>query len=837
MSTENGFIYTKTLIFIPGIDVGKKRIETPLRKSKPPDPAAMLKHFILATYRSFVRNKSSLLINLTGLSAGLACVLLIYLWVSDELSVDKFHEKDDQLYTAMINIETPNKVMTLNGTPPLLGPALLEEMPEVEAATFTSNDFFGNDFSSSAGVLSQEDEQLHARGLFAGENFFQVLSYDLIEGSAEQVLAQKNNIVLSEELALKLFPSTTDAVGQSLFWKLASWGIEDVFVVSGVFKGPPENATKQFDTVIRFEWMIDADSNAGLWPGGYAETFLMLKDGTEIDRFNTKIADFLKAKHPARENTSLFVQRYSDRYLHGRYENGTIVGGRITYVRLFSAIALFILLIACVNFMNLSTARASVKKKEIGVKKTIGASRRSLILQFLGESSVMTFLSLGIAVSLVYALIPQFNTITEKQLSLDFTPGLLIAFIAIALITGVIAGSYPAFYLSGFSPQSVLKKGLPDSPGENWIRKGLVVFQFAIAVVFIVGVQVIHQQMRYTQERNLGYDRDNVVSFSRGALENAEDNDVFLAELKTIPGVINASNMAGTIQWGQDNQSGYSWRGQEADREISFKAPRIGYNVLETLNMEMLLGRPFSREFGDDESKIVINESALKLMGLEDPIGQTIQYGEEERQIIGVVRDFNYGSLHQHIEPLIFRFREFGPNFMVKIEAGSEQAVLNRVEQIYKLLFPADEFEFTFMDAAYQALYQAEYRVASLSKYFSMLAILISCLGLLGLTAFIVERRTKEIGIRKILGSSEWGIIYLLSQHVLGLVFTAILIALPISFWMARYWLDDFAYRIELSVWFFVAAAFLTVLIAWLATSVHTIRAAFANPTDCLRQE
>ena len=797
----------------------------------------MLKHFILATYRSFVRNKSSLLINLIGLSSGLACVLFIYLWVSDEVSVDKFFVNDGRLYTAMINIETPNEVMTMNGTPPLLGPALLEEMPEVEAATYTSNDFFSSDFSSSAGVLSHEDEQLLARGMFAGENLFQVLSYELIEGTAEQVLSEKNNIVLSEALALKLFPSTADAIGQSLYWKVASWDIEDLFVVSGVFKDPPANATKQFDTVIQFDWMIESDSNAGLWPGGYAETFLVLKEDVDVEDFNAKIAGFLKTKHSARENTSLFVQRYSERYLHGRYENGAVAGGRIAYVRLFSVIALFILVIACVNFMNLSTARASVRKKEIGVKKTVGASRRSLVLQFLGESSVMALLSLGIAVALVYTLLPQFNTIAGKQHILDLKPPVIMVFIAIALITGLFAGSYPAFYLSGFSPQSVLKKSQADSPGEQWIRNGLVVFQFAIAVVFTVGVLVVNQQMRYTQERNLGYERDNVVSFSRGAFENEGDNTAFLAELKAIPGVLNASNMAGTIQWGQDNQSGYSWRGREADRAVSFKSPRIGYDVLETLNMEIVAGRSFSRVFNDDESKIVINESALRLMGLENPVGQVIQYGDQERQIIGVVRDFNYGSLHQRIEPLIFRFREFGPNFMIKVEASAEQAVLNRVEHIYKSFFPTNEFEYTFMDAAYQALYQSEFRVASLSRYFSALAVLISCLGLLGLTAYIVERRTKEIGIRKILGSTAWGIVYLLSRHVLGLVFTATLIALPISLLIARNWLEEFAYRIELSVWFFVVATVLSVTIAWLTTSFHTVRAAFANPTDCLRQE
>ncbi len=792
----------------------------------------MLSHLLRVIYRGYQKNRGSFLINLIGLSTALTCVLFIYLWVNDELSVDAFHEKDRQLYQAVVNLQTSNGVLTSGGSPPLLGPALLKEMPEVEEAAYTNVSFFNTE-----GMITRDEARLLARGLFASENLFDILSYELIEGDPGRVLSGKNNIVISRDLAEKLFPSTRDAMGQTLMWNVPVWDIDDVFQVSGVFEPPPTNATKQFDAVVLYDWMSDSDPNAALWPGGYAETYLVMKEGANIERFNEKIADFLKDKHPARENTTLFVQRYSERYLQGTYKEGVLVGGRITYVRLFSIIALFILAIACVNFMNLSTARAALKKKEIGVKKTIGASRRLLILQFLGESTILASLSMGVALLLVYLLAPHFNAIMGKQLALDINMNFVLLLTGIALVTGLGAGSYPALYLSGFTPQTLLKKSIPHAPGEQWIRKGLVIFQFTMTVMFIVGVLVIHNQLRYTQEKNLGYERDNVISFGRGPLENEQQNDALLAEIRQIPGVLRVSNMAGTIQWGQDNQSGYSWRGEEDDRRIAFKSPRIGYDVIETLDMEMLAGRSFSREMNDDASKIIINESALELMGLEDPVGSVIQYGEETRQIIGVVRDFNYGSLHQPIEPLIFRFREFGGNFIVKVRAGTEERTLSQLEEVYASFFPGYDFEYSFMDDDYQALYASENVVATLSKYFSILAILISCLGLLGLAMFVVERRTKEIGIRKILGSSEWGILYLLSRSFLSMVVIAILIALPISYIVANRWLNAFAYRIELSVWFFAVAAVATLLITWFTVSVHTIKAAWANPADSLRYE
>lgn len=788
----------------------------------------MFKHNLLISYRSFLRNKTSFLINLIGLSTGLACVLLIYLWVNDEVQINKFHEKDAQLFHVMKNFRSPNEVRTAEMTPILLANALVEEIPGVAQAVSVSSRE-----ENPKGLLSFDNNDVVVNGMFASENYFDVFSYPLLRGDRAQLLNHKNDIVISEGLAMKLFNSTDQVVGQTLHWK-SRWFKQD-FQVKGIFKIPPTNTTERFDFLFHIDLLLSLDEYSGKWNGDYARTYVVLKEGTDVEYFNTQIHAFLATKDAKRTNSTLFAQQYSKRYLYGHFEDGIQAGGRITYVKLFSLIALFILLIACINFMNLSTAQASRKMKEIGVKKTIGANRGILIAQFLSESMIMSFLSLTVALSLVNVLLPQFNQITAKTLQLNPDMGLIFTIISIVLIVGLVAGSYPAFYLSGFNPIGILKGMRTTTLGEQWIRKGLVVFQFTLSVIFIVAVLVVNEQMEYTQTKNLGFDRDNVMSFeSRGHRDSAQ---VFLSMLKNIPGVVNVSNMAGSILDGQNNQSGYSWRGEETDKKYLFQSPIIGHNVIECLDMELLAGRSFSTNFKEEYNNIILNESARKMMELEDPIGQRIVYGKEERQIIGIVQDFNYGSIHQKVEPLIFRFGSWGSNIMTKVKAGTEQATIEKIQVLHQQFNPGYPFEFTFMDEDYQQLYEAESRVAVLSKYFSGLAIIISCLGLFGLAAFTAERRSKEIGIRKVLGSSVWGIVHLLSKDFTKMVLIAIGIALPISYWISQNWLAGFAYKIELEWWYFLIAALVTMLIAWLTVGLQTIKAARVNPVQFLKSE
>ncbi len=794
----------------------------------------MIRHILILTFRKFNRHRTSFLINLTGLSTGLTCVLLIFLWLSDELSVDKFHEKDDQLYEILQHFEFPDRIQTRSGVPALLGEELVTEMPEVEEAARMSIPGI-----LYPGVLNAGDQNVVTGGEFASSNFFQVFSYELLAGDRKEVLSHPNNIVLSKELAIQLFQSPTEAMGKTVTWS-NNWFDQSQLTVSGVFDNPSTNPEHQFNALVSIERMIDGDrDNIAVWSDGYTRTYLVLREDTDIAAFDTKVAHYLLGKHSTWDIVTLSIRKFSDGYLYNQYEAGELIGGRIEYVRLFSFIGLVILLIACINFMNLSTAEASRKTKEIGVKKTIGGRRIDLVYQFLTESMLLVALSFLLALVWSSLLLPQFNLITGKELQLYCSPNLLLYGSIILVVTGLLAGSYPAFYLSSFAPLSILRGRLRTSHGEVKVRKGLVVFQFMLTTLFIIGVLVINRQMAYTQSKHLGYERDQILQFQRPIFAN--NTETLLSEVKSISGVEAASNMARTITSGGDDQMGYSWRGKATDEDFIFKAPQINYDVIETLGMEMVAGRSFSRELKDDGSKIILNETALKHMQLEDPIGKVIEKdvgnGREKREIIGVVKDFHYGSIHEEVKPLIFRMRPFGSNIMVRIRAGSERAVIAQLENLFQELYPAYPFVYSFLDEDYERLYEAENKVAILSRYFSALAIIISCLGLFGLAMFTAERRRKEIGIRKVLGASVLGIVRLLTQDFTKTVLLGIVLSLPIAYWAVGRWLDNFAYNIGLDWRYFVLPGLLVLIMSWLTVGLQTINAARVNPVNSLKDE
>lgn len=787
----------------------------------------MLQHNLLITLRGFKRHKTTFLINLIGLSTGLAASLLIFLWVNDERSVDTFHEKNNQLYWAMTHFDLPSGVQTWDYTPGPLAKAMLEELPEVEASAR-----IGNAMHQPGGVISFGENHFETTGLFAGSNFFDVLSYDIIAGETVNTLATKRTVAITDQLAIKLFGSIEDALGKTLDW--TNDYFEKSLQVNAVFKAPPANASIQFEAVVGYDLLIEADNWSDEWKGGYARTFLVLKEDTDIRAFNEKIAEYLDFRGGNTDRFTLFVQPYAQNYLYGNYKDGAQAGGRIENVRLFTIVAIFILLIACINFMNLSTAQASRKMREIGVKKAIGANRSSLIAQFLSESLLLSFFALVLALSMVYSLLPQFNLLTDKQLIMGSISN-VSSLILIVATTGLLAGSYPAFYLSRFKPVEVLKGKFTNLKGEEWIRKGLVILQFSLSIIFILGVIVINQQIEFTQEKSLGYNREQVVTFrSKGSLE---DPAPFQAELDRIPGITDMATMAGTFLWGNDSASGYSWEDGEQDNNHLFKSPKFGYEVVETMGLELVAGRSFSKEMQDGRDKILINESAVKLMGLDDPVGTKLGYSEYTREIIGVVKDFQYGSLHQEIEPMVIRFRDGGRNYLVKLQAGTEAQTLEAIEKAYKAFHPSYDFEIRFLDDEYKALYKTESKVASLSNYMAFIAILISALGLLGLAAFTAERRTKEIGIRKILGASQLVIMRLLTGSFTRTVIISIVIALPIGYFLAEGWLQNFAYSVELKWWFFAIAGLTALVIAWLTVGFQTFKSASVNPVRCLRDE
>ncbi len=784
----------------------------------------MIRHNLLLALRNFRKYKNSFFINLIGLSTGLACTLLIFLWVQDELHMNTFHEKDARLFQVMEHQEYSDRIFTTASTPGLLAETLAEEIPEIEFAATTT---WVETHTLSVGELN-----IQAEGYHVGPDYFNIFSYGLVEGNPSQVLADKNSIVISKELAKSLFGEDADVIGKEVEFQH-----ETTFLVSGVFEGTPRHSSFQFDFVLSFEIYKDENPWVTNWQSNGPSTYAILVEGANAEEVSEKIADFIR---PRNENTNvtLFLQKYSDRHLYGRFENGQAAGGRIEYVQLFSAIAIFILVIACINFMNLSTARASRRSKEVGIKKAVGARQSSLIFQYLGESLVLAFISLLLGLLIVALVLPQFNEITDKQMSLQLDPIIIMWFLGITVTTGVISGSYPALYLSGFAAVRVLKGEVKGSLGELWARRGLVIFQFTLSVILIVSVLVIYQQIQFVQSKNLGYNLDNVIYFDvEGRAEEAQET--FLSELRQIPGVVNASAVAHSMVGRNNNTSGLVWEGKDPDSRILFENMRVDHDFLETMDIEILQGRDFSREFSTDTAKIIVNETALEIMAFEDPIGQGIRLWDRyDLEVIGVVKDFHFQSLHETVKPAFIWLRpQHAWNVMVRIEAGREKETLDELSIFYQEFNPGFTFDFAFLDARYQQQYANERRVGTLSRYFAGFAILISCLGLFGLVAFTAERRVKEIGIRKVLGSSVAKIVLLLSGDFTRMVVVAIILGLPLSYWLVSYWLERFEFRIELGVTYFAGAGIMALLVAWLTVGLQAFKAANINPTECLRDE
>lgn len=788
----------------------------------------MFRHNIKLTFRNFKKDKSTFLINLVGLSAGIACALFIYLWVADELSFDKFHAKKDRLYQAIRHQTSAGGAIATHQTnSDLLAPALLENFPEVEnvtTATYTSNN-----------IITVGEKNYRAKGLVVGKDFLEVFSFPLLEGEKKQVLQNISDIIISEELAVKFFGSAMQAMGKDIH-QLSGF-YEGVYQVSGVFQKNKKNSSLEFD-FLRSEALYFSKRNQQSinWNSNSLRVFCTLNEGTNAENFNKKIKDFITKKdHHA--TCDLVLRPFVDRYLYNQFENGEVAGGRIDYVKLFSLIALFVLFIACINFMNLSTAQAAKKAKEIGIKKTIGANRKMLISQYLSEAIVLTLFATFISIVIVLLLLPQFNFITEKELELTWSTNMILSVLSIALITGIISGSYPAFYLSKFQPVEVLKGKIKFSFGEMWTRKGLVVFQYFLSTLLIVSVLVIYQQIQFLQNKKLGYEKDQILVMSReGNMRN--DLDLFFSEIKKIPGVASITSSDCSITQFCNTGWGHTWEGAPPNgEEIMFTHARINYDFEKTLGIELKEGRTYSKDFGQENEKIIFNETAIKEMQIENPIGKFVNI-RGNREIIGVVKDFHFQSLYQKIEPMYFILEpQFTRNIFVKIQSGMEKSVLENIESFYQEFNDGLPFQYTFLDEDYHKLYASEERVATLSQYFAIIAILISSLGLFGLAAFTTQRRKKEISIRKVLGANSLSIVQLLSSDFAKMVLIAILLGLPTSYFLAQNWLGGFAFRIELSVWYFALAGSILLLIALTTVGMQTVKAANANPANNLKSD
>jgi len=745
------------------------------------NPFFMFRHNLKLSLRNFKRDKSTFLINLIGLSTGLACALMIYLWVADELNVDKVRLRQ----------------------------------------------------GDQQGIVKVGDKHLKFTEQYAESDFFKMFSYKILDGNLPDFLQRKEEIVISDQFALKVFGQTNNLIGRTIEWEKAPFS--GTYQIAGVYQMPPKNATNQFDLVFHFDLVTDNFPEINKWTYGGPDTYIALQQGTDVAAFQEKISTYLQEKS-GEAYQSLFIRPYSAKYLYGKYENGQQAGGRIDYVWLFSIIALFVLTIACINFMNLSTAKATQRSKEIGVKKAIGAERSHLISQYLSESVLLTLFSLVVALTLVYLLLPQFNGLTDKELALAFEPKMITSILGITLITGLLAGSYPALYLSGVEAVEVLKGKISRSVGEAWVRKSLVVFQFAISVILMVSVLVVYNQIQFIQNKNLGFNKNQVIHFKKEGRLN-QNLTAFLTEIKKLPNVVNAAGIRSDLTNNRSSTVGVRWEGLTEGNEIAFKYLTVDYDLLETIGVELIAGRTYSKDFGDETNKIIFNESAIKAMGLEDPIGKTVRQWGVDKQIIGVVKDFHIESLYEPVKPCFIVVGDESLEVMVKLAAGTERATIAQLSTIHKDFNNGLPLDYQFLDADYAMLYAAEARVAILSKYFAGIAILISCLGLFGLVTFSAQRRIKEIGIRKVLGASTFSIVRLLSTDFTKMVLVAIFIALPISYYIAKFWLEDFAFKIDLQPWFFIVAGLGALGIAWLTVGVQTLKAANLNPTESLKSE
>jgi len=788
----------------------------------------MLKNYFRIAWRNMLRDRQFTFLNVFGLAAGLACTLLIWFWVNDELNIDKSFEKNSQIYQLMELRRVPGQSPVSDESSGMLGETVAAQMPEVEyAAALAPHEWFQK-FTLSAG-----EKNIKAFGQYAGKDYFNIFSFRLLDGKKDQVLATKNSIAISDELAVKLFGTTENLIGKAIRFQH-----DRDFFVSGVFEKPGLHSSQQFDFVLSFEYMKEVYPWVTSWNNTGPHNFVLLKKGTDIRSFNKRITGIVAAN--SKDSTrSAIAMPFSDNYLLYTFSHGSQTGNKMGYVKLFSLIAIFILAIACINFMNLSTAKASRRMKEVGIKKVLGAGRKQLIFQFLSESVIYATLAMVLALAIVWLLLPAFNNLTGKEIVLSLDPKLILTLTGITLITGLLSGSYPALYLSGFNPIPILKGSLRTSFAEVFSRKGLVVFQFTLSALLIVSVIVVYRQVQFVQQTNPGYNKENIVRFnSEGKVLSNEDG--FVNEVKKIPGVVNACYTWHEMIGRNYGDYNLSWDGKNPNEAVYIEGFGAGYGFIETMGMQMAAGRAYSKSYGDEGSKIILNEAAVKMMQLKDPVGKTVRYGNQARQIIGVIKDFHFESLHELVKPCYITLD--GPGniwhkMMVRIKGKDEAATLQAIRNLYESYNPGFPFEYNFLDEAYQKQYITETRVGILSRYFAGLAILISCLGLFGLATFTAQKRRKEIGIRKVIGASVNGIVVMLSKDFLRLVLISLIISFPLAWWMMHQWLQEFAYRVNIGSEVFLVTGASVFLITILTISMQALKAALTNPVTSLRSE
>ena len=785
----------------------------------------MFKNYLRTTLRSLWKNKTYSFLNIFGLAIGIAAAGLIFLWVESEMGHDNMFPKKENIYLVYTNQIYSGVTRTFDDTPGPLGPAMEKEIPGVVSACRTTWD------KPLFGTL---DQGVYEGGMYAEPSLFSIFSLPFVQGNAKDAFRELYSLVITEKMAKHFFGNEKNVIGKTL-----KMNTRQNYTVSGVIRDLPANSSLQLDWVAPFEIKLKNNDWLKSWGANALITYVELSPNANVPAINARLNNFIQKKDPnAGGHPVLFAMK--DWYLRNDFKDGKLSGGgRIEYVRLFTGIAWIILLIACINFMNLATARSEKRAREVGVRKVLGAGRQWLIIQFIGESIFLSALSVALGLILISLLLTPFNLLVGEQLAIGLQdPIHLLALLGITLICGLVAGSYPALYLSSFNPIHVFKGLKIKGGGASFTRKSLVILQFTVSIVLIISTVIVYRQVQHIKSRDLGYNKDHLLdipvtgnmlkdypSIKQDLLNTGVVDNTALAKVESI--------------YTSYNTTGFDWEGKDKTKQFLISIRSISPEYISTLGMHIVEGRDFKSNADLDSAHVLITETMARIMGKGSSLGKNISDGYKSFTVVGVVKDYVYGDMYGKPDPVVFYpFPEEARFLYVRTKPNTHpEEALAKIGAVMKKDNPSYPFTFTFTDDQFNARFTAESLIGQLSGLFASLAIFISCLGLFGLAAYTAEQRTREIGIRKVLGASVTGITRLLSKDFLRLVLVSNIIAIPLAAWFMHHWLESYAYRITISWWIFGLAAILSMLIALVTVSFQSIKAALSNPIKSLRTE
>lgn len=803
----------------------------------------MFKNYLKVGIRNIIKNKAFSAINLLGIVLGMVCFLFIFLWIKDENSIDNFHANGEDLYNIYYSINSEGK---LNGTYQsptgfnderfyTLVEGLAENVAGIKHMTHYAS---GYDLPWGYPETFTVGDKMHKlEGSRAGADFFKMLNYPIIAGDSQSPLSNINTIAISRKMALMFFDTPENAIN-----KIVKYDDDLDLTVTSVFEDISSKSSINFDYLIDWKTFTSEKIN---YASDNIFITIKIEKNTNVSEVERNINDYFQTRidPDAQIKMEAKIAPYQDRYLKANFENGKPTGGRIDYLELFGAVAIFILIIACINYMNLSTAQSAKRSKEVGVRKVVGSTQRNLIRQFLMESIILSLFGVIISVLLTWLLLPYVNDLTGKQIAIPFmVPSYWIAVLGLVLVTGIVAGSYPAFFMSSLKPVQVLQGSLQFSGSSKWLRKALTVFQFGLSILLLITTLVVSRQTDYVQNSHLGYDRENLVYIRiEGTLSDSEKYSIFKQEASKLPGVamVDRSSEAPHSMTFEVFDP-VKWEGKSEGESVGFMPKSVGFDYLEIMDLKISEGRGFLRDIATDSADaFMVNREAIKQMGMTDPLGKWVSAWNKRGRIVGILEDYHTASLHQKIKPVIVDVKENLPFgfILVRTMPGQTKEALAGLKTVYDEINPNRPFDFKFADSEYQVMYKSEQVIAKLTNIFSVLAILISCLGLLGLAMFSAQQRIKEVAVRKVLGASVGNIMGLFSKDIMKLVGVSFLITAPIGWYIMNRWLQGFAYKIDLSWWIFGLAGVIAFLIAFLTIGSQSLKVAYSNPAESLKSE